>query len=96
MKKHETIDGRNISVWDDGNTVIDHYTVVFLDDEKNRKVPYLAMNDTPFHPQGFCQYGEMPIDAVAYKGRGGAFKKRIRFEDLPADCQKAVKQDLNF
>lgn len=94
-RKHETIDGHNISVWDDGDSVVDRYTVVFLDNEyDNGKVPYLAMSAHPFHPQGFGQHGEMDIFAVAYKGRGGAFTKRIRFMDLPEDCQKAARQDF--
>lgn len=93
-RKHEVIDGHNISVWDDGDKVIDRYTVVFLDDEERDKVPYLAMSAHPFHPQGFGQHGEMSIDAVAYKGRGGAFTKRIEFADLPEDCQKAVRNDF--
>jgi hypothetical protein len=94
-RKHEVINGHNISVWEDRN-VMDKYTVVFLDETyDNGKVAYLGMNETPFHPQGFRQHGEMDLYAVAYKGRGGAFEKRIKFSDLPLDCQKAVLQDLS-
>jgi hypothetical protein len=93
-RKHETINGHNISVWDDGNKTIDRYTVVYLDNVYDGNVVYLAMDAMPFFPNGFCQHGEMPLDAVAYKGRGGAFEKRIKFNDLPIDCQKAVLQDL--
>jgi hypothetical protein len=96
-RKHETINGHNISCWDDGESVVDRYTVVFLDEiDDQGKVGYLAMSSNPFHPQGFCQHGDMMIGDVAYKGRGGAFTKRIKFSDLPPDCQKAVQQDLNF
>jgi hypothetical protein len=38
----------------------------------------------------------MKIWDVQYKGRGGCFDKRIKFADLPADCQKAVLQDLEM
>ena len=98
-RKHEVINGKKISVWDDGDKFADRYTVVFLDDigeswEGLANVVYLAMGATPFHPQGFCQHGEMNLNAVAYKGRGGAFTKRIKFTELPADCQKAVLQDM--
>jgi hypothetical protein len=94
-RKHEVIKGRNISVWDDGEKFADRFTVVYLDDTDERgKVPYLAMGATPFHPQGFGQHGEMEIDDVSYKGRDGAFKKRIRFDELPPDCQRAVLNDL--
>ena len=93
-RKHEMINGHPISVWDDGDKVADRYTVVFLDTEQDGKVDYLGMSGAPFHPQGFCQHGSMPIDAVAYRGRGGCFEKRIAFADLPEDCRKAVEFDL--
>lgn len=95
-RKHEVINGHNISVWDNKN-VIDRYTVVYLDDVyKNGKVNYIAMNETPFSPnRGFCQHGDMPLYAVAYKGRGGAFDKRIKFDDLPEDCKKIILEELS-
>ena len=94
-RKHEMILGHPISVWDDGDKVADRYTVVYLDTEDERgNVQYVAMSASPFHPQGFGQLGDMPLFMVAYQGRGGAFKKRIRFVDLPDDCKKLVQQDL--
>ena len=98
-RKHEIIEGRHISVWDDGPTFADRYTVVYLDAVSegmfgNANVSYIAMGPAPFHPQGFCQHGEMALAAVTYKGRGGAFKKRVRFADLPMDCQRAVVRDI--
>ena len=96
-RKHETISGHNISVWDDGDKVFDRYTVVYLDEVDDRgNVQYLAMSEHPFHPQGFGQHGEMYIYAVAYQSRGGAFNKRIKFDDLPDDCKRAVKDDLGI
>jgi hypothetical protein len=95
-RKHEEINGHKISVWDCPK-FIDRYTVVYLDNPyPNGNVDYLAMNEQPFSPQGFGQHGEMKIDAVQYKGRGGCFDKRIKFADLPTDCQKAVLQDLEM
>ena len=47
----------------------------------------LAMSGAPFHPQGFCQH------TSGQPGRHNG--KRITFDQLPADCQKAVMQDLN-
>jgi hypothetical protein len=73
---------------------MDRYTVVFLEDTE--KVSYLAMNAAPFHPQGFGQHGKMMLNDVAYSGRGGSFKKRIKFADLPADCQRAVLIDIHL
>jgi hypothetical protein len=101
-RKHEVINGHKISVWDCPK-FIDRYTVVYLDDifqhpahHNAEYVNYIAMSDNPFHPQGFCQHGEMPINSVQYKGRGGCFDKRIKFADLPPDCQKAVLQDFEI
>ena len=54
--------------------------------------PYLGMSAMPFHPQGVGQHGEhwRPIDRPSHKHLG----KRIAFDQLPTDCQKAVLQDL--
>lgn len=93
-RKHEVISGHPISCWESGK-VADRYTVVFLDtrDERGR-VQYLGMSADPFHPQGVGMHGEMLIQHVAYRGRGGVFDKRIQFADLPPDCQRAVLRDL--
>ena len=111
MRKHETIDGHNISVWDDGpngtiagvswyipTTIIDRYTVVDLDSSGSCKpghVMYLAMSEMPLHPQGVGQTGEMPLYAVAYRGRGGWITKRIPFSALPDECRRCALDWLN-
>jgi hypothetical protein len=49
------------------------------------RVFYVTMSDNPFHPAyGFCQHGE----AMAWEFRPCG--SRIRFQDLPEDCQKIV------
>jgi len=53
------------------------------------------MSGSPASPQGVGLHGDMPLHAVAYRGRGGAFEKRIAFADLPPDCQVAVLRDIN-
>ena len=94
-RKHEVVAGARVSVWDNGDRWADRYTVVYLDEVDERgRVPYLAMSAAPFSPQGVGMHGEMPIHLVQYEGRGGVFRKRIRFADLPTDCQKVVIQDL--
>jgi hypothetical protein len=93
-RKHEVVNGKHISVWENKNC-FDKFTVVYLDEVDERgNVQYIGMSEHPFHPQGFGQHGEMKIYNVQYTGRGGCFDKRIKFADLPADCQKAVIQDL--
>lgn len=80
-----------LTCYDSGPDTADRYTVLygapFWDLGYGREIPYLAMSGAPFHPQGFCQHGQMPAHNRAALG------KKIRFTDLPADCQHAVKQD---
>jgi len=45
------------------------------------------MNDEPFHPMGIGQH----VSAMDGKHLG----EPIAFDELPADCQKLVLQDLN-
>ncbi len=91
---------RYIRCYDNGgadkeNGTIDRYTVVYTGHYKKsfpHVFDYVAMSGCPFHPQGFGQHGESnytPIDYPSYKHLG----KKIRFEDLPEDCQKLVIQD---
>ena len=70
---------------------IDRYTVVYncVDHyTPDGKPLYMAvgMNSEPFHPQGFGQH------CVAMPGKH--LGKKIKFSDLPKDCQRLVKQDL--
>lgn len=67
--------------------------------------PYLAMNCAPFHPQGFGQHGHtnhQPADTIraggGYNwppaiGRKCHLGTRIRFTELPEDCQKLALRD---
>lgn len=52
------------------------------------------MSSQPFHPQGFGQHGESdsPIDRPTY----GHLGKKIKFDDLPEDCQKLVLSDYVY
>lgn len=80
---------RWIRVYDDGKSG-DRYTVVFT---KNARM-YIGMGASPFHPQGICQHGDWrkgdrPID----RPRSAHLGKKIKFQDLPLDCQKVVLRD---
>lgn len=69
--------------------------------------PYVGMSERPTHPQGFGQHGHSnnwPADYQKSKhtgnllwppkiGRKCHLGKRIRFEDLPAECQRVVMSD---
>jgi hypothetical protein len=79
----------NIRCYDNGGRTVDRYTVVYMDQPESKPGCFacVAMSAYPFHPQGFGQH------CAAKPGRH--LGKWIEFEDLPADCQKLVKQDLD-
>ena len=89
-----------IRIYDNGqdsNATLDRYTVVYTKPATSHgerlSYGYLGMNAAPFDPQGFGQHGEswdQPIDKPQWRHLG----RKIKFEDLPADCQKAVLNDL--
>ncbi len=78
-----------ISCWDNGGKTLDRYTVVFLDEPNNSEnYSALAMSSNPFHPQGFGQHTWSMI--------GPHLGKKIKFEQLPSNCQICVKRDLEI
>lgn len=80
---------RYIRCYDDESTSFDRFTVVF---SKVTGYPYLAMSNSPYHPQGFGQHGEgqrMAIDCPTY----GHLGKKIQFGSLPLDCQHLTLAD---
>lgn len=82
-----------IRCYDGGEKFADRYTVVFtrLGHIKRGYCFYRGMSAHPMHPQGVGMSGEHdgPIDRPAYAHLG----KRIKFEDLPIDCQTVVRRD---
>ena len=92
--KCEIVSGQRISCWWNKDCW-DCWTVVFLDTQDERHtVGFRGMSDHPCHPQGYGQWGEMALCHVGYKGRGGCFDKRVKFADLPEECQKLVLSDI--
>ena len=78
---------QNVHIYDNGGKTFDRFTAVYLKMPENRGMfSARGMSEHPFHPQGFGQF----CTAMDGKHLG----KRIKFENLPADCQKLVKQDL--
>lgn len=78
---------RNIRIYDNGGATFDRYTVIYMDEPERKPGTYnaLCMSADPFSPLGFCQH------SIAMPGRH--LGKRIRWEELPEDCRKAVVQD---
>ena len=88
---------RYVKIYDNGGETFDRYTCVFtkksiVSKEQRRhygtRFLYIGMSEHPFHPQGFGQHGEIEPQHI-----GGHLGKRIKFENLPEDCKKAVMQD---
>lgn len=94
---------RWVRCYDNGGKTADRYTVLFTGRYPGRIRFGLCMSALPFHPQGVGQRfefnGSNPPDRVGSSwsgpsiGRSCALGKRIRFEDLPADCQRATLDD---
>lgn len=96
--------GRRLPKWvrcyDNGGETCDRYTVVYSG-HRDGYSRGTSMSGAPFHPQGVCQYFEYDkadlwrmgqqwgIDRPKYSHLG----KKIKFTDLPTDCQRAVLQD---
>jgi hypothetical protein len=79
-----------LAIYDNGGKTFDRYTVYYNEIEKivNGKKMYmcLGMSEHPCHPQGFGQHSTGML--------GEHNGKRIILEQLPPDCQKLVKQEL--
>lgn len=87
---------RYIRIYDNGNTkeaTFDRYTVVFTGRYLKNGVgyTYLGMSAMPTNPLGFCQHGfsDTLIDKPTYKHLG----RKIKFLDLPVECQQIVVSD---
>lgn len=79
----------NIRIYDNEGQTFDRYTVVYMDDPITDKT-YSArgMSERPFHPLGFGQWCEAMV--------GKHLGKEITFEELPAQCQELVQQDIQL
>ena len=83
---------KHVRIYDNFGETFDRYTVVFTGRYKGRNgCDYVGMSEHPYHPQGFGQHGwsQDVIDYPSYKHLG----KKIKFTDLPEDCQRAVIED---
>lgn len=90
-----------VRCYNNGGKTIDRYTVVYTGNYNNighnpreakpKSHEYVSMSGAPYHPQGVCQHGESDrlIDWPTY----GHLGKKIKFNDLPEDCQKVVISD---
>lgn len=85
--------GANLRMYDNGGRSADRYTLIpprTAGKEWREHAPgswiALACNAAPFHPQGIG----MHVAAVP----GSHLGKRIRWDDLPPDVQRAARQSF--
>lgn len=74
-----------VTLYDNGGQTADRYTAVLHDYPESQAGTFaaLAMDERPFHPQGFCQHtSAMP---------GPHLGRTIALDALPADCQRALR-----
>lgn len=94
---------RYIRCYDNGgsekeNGTVDRYTVVYTGNYRGKTKgwhDYVGMSGAPFHPQGVGMHGQsehQPVDRPSY----GHLGKKIKFSDLPQDCQTLVLQDYLY
>jgi hypothetical protein len=88
---------RYIRCYDNGGESYDRYTVVYTGRYRHKTGGaqwHVGMSAEPFHPQGFGQHGEsmVDIDWPTY----GHLGKKIKFDDLPEDCQNLVMSDYLY
>lgn len=76
----------HVLCYDNGGESFDRYTAVYP--KRKGYWPYIAMSDDPFHPQGFGQHGELRQPPGEHLGA------LISFEQLPVNCQNAIRIDL--
>ena len=80
---------KNVRIYDNGGKTCDRYTAVYMNCPTDHNRAYFdarAMDARPFHPQGFGQF------TIACPGKH--LGKRIKFEELPEDCQKLIQEDM--
>jgi hypothetical protein len=84
-----------LSIYDNEGKTSDRYLVVYEPYEAagDQYFPTTCMGPTPYSPQGICMH-----DSLRWRPTGGwgssLVGKVIAFDDLPADCQRVVRQDL--
>lgn len=88
---------RWVRCYDNGGRTLDRYTAVFTGNYYGRRIGHtdiIGMSEYPFEPQGvgISDTVDFPVDRPTYSHLG----KRITFDDLPKDCQRAVMQDYKL
>lgn len=100
---------RWVRCYDNGGESVDRYTVCYTGrytHKTGRQHWGIGMSAHPFHPQGVGMHFEYPYQVDCGQGRDYKWPpaigrkchlgRRIKFDDLPPDCQKCVMQDYLY
>lgn len=83
-----------LAIFDNGGRTWDRYTILYVPAEGQDWITYFVASAHPFDPQGFGQHGELRLhEARAYRYRETGAGHSTRWTDLPADVQRAVRED---
>ena len=85
--KTEILNSKMVKCYDNGGKSIDRYTVVYLDESEQKGV---------FNARGMSAYPFHGIGTMCSAMVGSHLGKRIKFTDLPKDCQRVVDCDTGF
>jgi hypothetical protein len=87
---NEYINNVKLRCYDNGGVSADRYSVLFMDEPystgQQGSFVCLGMSANPFHPQGVGMHSA----AIP----GFHLGKRIKFADLPEDCQNFVRRHI--
>lgn len=77
-------------IYDNGGATFDRYTAVYLNQPERstsgRMFACYGMSADPFSPLGFAQHSTAQL--------GKHLGRRIRFDQLPKDVQRAINQGI--
>jgi len=98
-RMYQGLSPKYIRCYDNNSVTFDRYTVVFTKKRigcakgKLGEFVYVGMSKNPCHPLGYYQHGfsDGLIDGISYRHLG----KKIRFVELPNDCQELIKLEYN-
>lgn len=85
-----------LAIYDNGGKTFDRYTVFYRQVIPGPRgepwLSYRGMSEHPFSPQGFGVSAEIQAhEARAYRAR--VYRESAKWSSLPADVQRAVRQD---
>ena len=84
-----------LAIFDDRKSG-ERYTVLYaevLGEGPWARIDGVGMSGAPFHPQGVGQHFELtPSQAAAYRYANSRYA--CRWSDLPEDCRRLVRRDL--